>query len=82
MSTDQNIEEDLKPLKISCTSADCENGLHCFLQTKKMVEESTDGQCRYCGARLVNWIRVHKKDLADVKYIFTALKYADCNGFC
>ena len=25
---------DLKPLGVTCTSTDCENGLHCFLQKK------------------------------------------------
>ena len=75
MSTDQNREDDLKPLNIHCTSSDCQNGLHCFLQTKKMATENQEGRCRYCGVRLVDWRRVHKKDLADVEYTFTALKY-------
>lgn len=75
MSPNQNTEEELKPLKISCTSSDCKNGLHCFLQTKKMAAESQEGRCRYCGAKLVDWNRVHKKNLTDVDYTFTALRY-------
>ena len=41
-------------LNIKCTSADCENELHCFKQLKKMTEEQR-GKCRYCGADLVDW---------------------------
>jgi len=33
------------------------------------------GQCRSCGATLVDWSRVYKRDLSDVAYTFTALKY-------
>lgn len=33
-------------LNIKCTSADCENELHCFKQLKKMTEEQR-GKCRY-----------------------------------
>ena len=48
----------LPPLDIKCTSADCENELHCFKQLKKMTEEQR-GKCRYCGADLVDWDRLH-----------------------
>jgi hypothetical protein len=30
MSVEQDTKKPLKPLKITCTSSDCENGLHCF----------------------------------------------------
>ena len=53
------------PLKIKCTSADCENELHCFKQLKKMTEEQR-GKCRFCGADLVNWDRLHMRDFGDV----------------
>jgi uncharacterized protein DUF4186 len=65
----------LKPLKITCTKTACNSGLHCFLQTRKMVNENRSGECRDCGARLVDWERVHKLDLSDVAYTFRMLKY-------
>ena len=61
------------PLNIKCTSADCENELHCFKQLKKMTEEQR-GKCRYCGADLVDWDRLHMRDFGDVAYTFAGLK--------
>ena len=62
------------PLDVKCTSADCENELHCFKQLKKMTDEQR-GKCRYCGADLVDWDRLHVRDFADVGYTFAALKH-------
>jgi hypothetical protein len=33
------------------------------------------GACRACGAKLVDWRRVHKRDTSDIAYTFKALKY-------
>ncbi|WP_210403143.1 MULTISPECIES: DUF4186 family protein [unclassified Tolypothrix] len=33
------------------------------------------GQCHSCGADLVDWSRVQKRDLSDVNYTFAALKH-------
>jgi hypothetical protein len=33
------------------------------------------GRCRACGAELIDWDRVHRRDLADAAYTFAALKY-------
>ena len=70
----------LPPLDIKCTSADCENELHCFKQLKKMTEEQR-GKCRYCGADLVDWDRLHLRDVGDVAYTFAALKNEIINDF-
>ena len=75
MTAEQNLTIALKPLKISCTSSDCKNGLHCFLQTQKMAAEGFQGRCRSCGAELVDWKRVHGRDIVDVGYTFFMLKY-------
>ena len=61
------------PLDVKCTSADCENELHCFKQLKKMTDDQR-GKCRYCGADLVDWNRLHVRDFGDVHYTFAALK--------
>ena len=64
----------LKLLKITCTSTDCEKGLHCFKQSRKMKAANQRGQCRTCGADLIDWNRLKKNDLADIDYAFSALK--------
>ena len=65
----------LKPLKITCTSSNCRKNLHCFRATKKMKQWGLEGTCRSCGARLVDWHRVHQRDFSDVTYTFNALKF-------
>lgn len=64
----------LKPLKISCTSTNCEEDQHCYLATKRMVAANQRGACRSCGARRVDWDRVHARDLADAGYTCRMLK--------
>jgi len=61
------------PLDIKCTSSDCGNNLHCFKQLKRMLPEQR-GCCRTCGADLVDWTRVHRRDETDVAHTFTALQ--------
>ena len=80
MVKDESIIDDLKPLNIQCTSADCANGLHCFKQTKRWAQANLfssgglGGKCRYCNIDLIDWSRVYKRDLTDVEYTFSALK--------
>src|SRR5437870_5681695 len=64
----------LKPLKITCTSTNCANNLHCFLTTKKLAAEGKTGRCRDCEADLIDWTRVTRRDLSDVQYTFEALR--------
>jgi hypothetical protein len=65
----------LKPLKISCKSTNCSNNLHCFQLTKALLQQGPSGRCRSCGAQLVDWSRVHRRNLIDTKYTFEALRY-------
>jgi len=62
------------PLKLSCTSADCEKQLHCFRATKKLRGSNQAGRCRYCGADLIDWDRVHRRNLDDVGFTFESLR--------
>jgi Domain of unknown function (DUF4186) len=64
----------LKPLQITCTSSDCGAGLHCFKKSHKMAEVDR-GKCRSCGIDLIDWERLHRRDLSDVTFTFEALKY-------
>lgn len=64
----------LKPLKISCTSTDCEIELHCFKAKRRVKDRLLPGPCRDCGAELVDWDRVHRRDINDRDYTFQALR--------
>jgi len=74
MAPDNTRRSRLKPLNISCTSTNCEEGLHCFLRSRKMAAANQRGPCRSCGADLVDWVRVHNMDLSDAGYTFKAMK--------
>ena len=63
-----------EPLDITCTSSDCKNGLHCFKSTRQMAPAER-GKCRSCGADLIDWSRVHRRDQVDAAYTFAALRY-------
>lgn len=62
------------PLDIKCTSTDCDNDLHCFKQLKKMTLEQR-GKCRACGADLVDWKRLHRRNKGDASHTFEALQH-------
>jgi hypothetical protein len=62
-------------LKISCTSTDCDNPTrptHCFKPKRNQI--GPPGTCRECGADLVDWARVHERNLSDIAETFSALE--------
>lgn len=62
-------------LGITCTSTDCDNPAHpthCF--KPKRGQPGAPGTCRECGADLIDWPRVHERNLADVASTFSALE--------
>jgi len=66
---------DKQELRITCTSADCENPTdptHCF--KPKRGQPGEPGTCRECGADLIDWDRVHQRNLADAANTFSALE--------
>ena len=66
----------LAPLKVTCTSSACDDGLHCFKQSKREGNERVSGgKCRDCGADLVDFSRIQKRNLQDLDYTFRSLKY-------
>lgn len=70
------VRRKLEPLKITCTSTACGDELHCFRQARKSAEgRVAGGRCRDCGAQLVDFRRVHMRNLNDLKYTFRSLKY-------
>jgi hypothetical protein len=63
------------PLRITCTSTDCESDLHCFKATQKLARENKTGVCRSCGADLIDWDRVHGRPTDDVAFVFEQLRH-------
>ncbi|MFZ0492040.1 MAG: DUF4186 family protein [Acidimicrobiia bacterium] len=64
-----------KKLGITCTSTDCENPAeptHCF--KPKRGQPGPPGTCRECGADLIDWQRVHERNLVDAANTFSALE--------
>ncbi len=72
--TSHTFPEDLPPLKVRCTDSNCEEDLHCYRATAKMVRDNTAGRCRSCGISLVDWDRVHLRDAADAGFTFEVMK--------
>src|SRR5215211_7684317 len=86
MTDTTTLPDELKPLGMTCTSTDCPSGLHYFRpkpdgrrgssvpgKTPKVPIPSR-GPCRSCGADLVDWDRVTKRDLSDVAHTFEELR--------
>lgn len=71
----KKMYSELIPLAITCTSSDCNANLHCFKFQKSKMSIDQKGSCRKCGVKLINWKRVHKKNILDVDYTFKSLKY-------
>lgn len=68
----ENLDEELKPLDIKCTSTNCENGLHCFRQKQKQKKTILrEGGVAYAGGlggertRLGGRCRACGADLVD-----------------
>jgi hypothetical protein len=75
---DWRTQEPLKE-KIGCSSTRCDKDLHCFrrqFKKKRRLPGQTyrQGTCYECGADLIDWDRLDKKDLKDVGYTFASLQ--------
>ena len=73
MSKKSRKRKELRPLKVTCTSSDCECELHCFKKSRQM-SEAERGNCRSCGADVVDWQRVHRHQVDDAAYTLEVLK--------
>jgi hypothetical protein len=74
-SNDDSHEDAEAKTKITCTSSDCENNLHCFRPTRRMKNEGKEGLCRTCGAQLFDWETIHEKSIDNLEQVINALKY-------
>ncbi len=79
--SDEN--QPLEPLGVvACDSTDCDNNLHCFRQEqRRRVKTDRHGACIECGIELVDWQRVHRRELRDVDYTLEALKLEHVRHF-
>lgn len=67
--------ESLTPLDITCGSTKCEEELHCFsLEKSSIRKQGKQRVCHECGTDLIDWSRVHKRDIRDANFIFGAMK--------
>ena len=73
MAETKRTRPKLEPLELSCTRSDCENDLHCFRESKRRAKHPS-GSCQSCGAILVDWGQVRKRDLNDRKHTVESLK--------
>ncbi|MEB3885517.1 DUF4186 family protein [Lyngbya sp. CCY1209] len=79
MSKKRSLKDRIKSLesekKITCTSSDCKNGLHCFKPDLRKKVNNSAGKCRSCQVDApFDWERIHKCDSGDIEYIVAALK--------
>lgn len=68
------MSNELPPLNVKCTDADCESDLHCFKFLKRKMSPEDHGACRYCGVKLVDWDRLHARHDMDIENTFNSLK--------
>src|SRR5690242_19196883 len=74
MFTTQLPPLQLPPLKVTCTGTNCANNLHCFKRSRKVAERHLGSRCKECGVDLVDWPRLHLRDLTDAAHTFASLK--------
>lgn len=74
MMTTSNADLEFPPLDVECTDSDCENNLHCFLRDRRRAQQHPDGHCQQCGAQLVNWDQIHKRDIRDANHTVEMLQ--------
>ena len=69
------LDEQLPAIKVTCTSTDCDNDLHCYLQKRKVDGAHVFGPCRECSSEpTFDIARVRRRDIEDVAYTFDALR--------
>ena len=74
VQTDKPVSE-LTPLDITCKSTRCKENLHSFHLNKTELKQFEGKRlCKDCGADLIDWERVRKRDLNDAKFTITSMK--------
>ncbi|MVM35680.1 DUF4186 family protein [Spirosoma sp. HMF4905] len=60
--------------KVKCTDTKCDEDKHCFRQKRANPKKLEGGKCHACEADLVDWERVHQRDINDVEATFQFMK--------
>ncbi|MDP4006390.1 DUF4186 family protein [Methylobacterium sp. NEAU K] len=70
------LDAPLPSIKVTCTSTDCANDQHCYLQKRKVEGTHVFGACRSCGAQpTFDIVRLRARDIGDVAYTFAAMRH-------
>ncbi|MCJ2075984.1 DUF4186 domain-containing protein [Methylobacterium sp. E-016] len=70
------LDVPVAPIKVTCTTTDCANDLHCYLQKRKVEGAHVFGPCRSCGEPGPFSIeRITCRDIDDVGYTFPAMRH-------
>ncbi len=68
------MPKERQKLELSCTASSCGNSLHCYRPTPQMKREGTEGACRSCGDRSLEWSRIRNLDVDDLAFVIAALR--------
>lgn len=61
--------------KLACSMSDCENNMHTFRSNKILQKKGiVKGCCSQCGSSLIDWERIHKRDISDFAYLHDAFR--------
>jgi hypothetical protein len=63
-----------KKLDIKCTTTKCSEGLHCFSKKEARKRQIEEGVCIDCGQEVVDWHRISKTDISDIKFLVKSLE--------
>lgn len=66
---------DLRIEDVTCGATKCDDGFHCYSKKRTSLKKYGEQRaCKECGVNLVDWPRVHKNNIKDVKYVFDELR--------
>jgi hypothetical protein len=65
------MTQQLPELKVSCTDSRCDENLHCFRPRRSNGDSRP--VCRECGADLVDWEELYKRDIDKEALLFSEL---------
>lgn len=81
MSDESPGSTDIPDLGMRCGDADCEHGTHAFNDPHRDYQRKGRGRhfleagvCKACGADVVAWDRVHRRDIEDIEHTFASLR--------
>lgn len=75
MTNDEDWRKQEPLGEITCGSTRCDKNLHCFRKIRPRIGETYRNiVCHECGANLIDWERIDKKDLKDIEYTFNSLR--------